>query len=350
MSKKVALAISGGIDSSVSAYLLKKLGYEVIGLHFSFWKWGEETADEIDQRMKNIKDIQDGIGIPIRTIDKRENFKKQIIKHLITEVTSGRTPNPCILCNPQIKFKSLIEYADKNSIAYISTGHYARIEDRNGYFSIRMGADDKKDQSYVLCYLNQKILRRTIFPLGDYHKKEVIKIGKDLGLKVVGSGESQDLCFVNKDHYKNFISDFVSNADRPGDIVNISGEIIGQHRGLAFFTIGQRKGIKIASKRPYYVAGIDIEKNQLVVGYKDEIGRSDMVVINTNWIHKEPETPFECEVKIRYHAPSIGCSIEKRSSNSYCVKLEESLPDISPGQYAVFYSGDELLGGGMISC
>lgn len=277
MKKIVALGISGKIDSAISAYLLKEMGYEVVGVHFQFWTW--ENALSRSSTFKNslIDDIKEKIGLKIE-IQKYENFfKRTVVEKLLSELSKGRTPNPCVRLNTLVKFKLLKDYADKEKIAYISTGHYARVEyDRSGYFKLKKGIDPQKDQSYMLSYLNQELLSRTIFPLGETYKKDNIKLGKKLGLKTIKFAESQDLCFVNTDHYKQFISESISDSINPGDIVDTFGKNIGRHEGLVYYTIGQRKGIKVSAEKPYYVVRKDSMKNQLVVGYIDELdGRSN---------------------------------------------------------------------------
>jgi tRNA-specific 2-thiouridylase len=350
MKKKVALAISGGIDSAISAHLLKEMGYEVVGVHFQFWTWENDPLNLSATRKSQIIDyIKEKFNFEIEILIFENYFKKTVVDKLLTELSAGRTPNPCVICNPLVKFKLLKEYADKENIIYISTGHYARVKyTHDGYFKLLKAVDPQKDQSYMLSYLNQELLSRIIFPLGETYKKDIIKLGKKLGLKTIEFGESQDLCFVNTDHYKQFISESIPDSIYPGDIVDTSGKKIGRHEGLVYYTIGQRKGIKVSAEKPYYVIRKDSMRNQLIVGYIDELGGDQMMVNNLNWIHHEPVTPFTCDVKIRYGSPSIGCSIKKTSKNTLQVKLSRKLRDITPGQYAVFYNKDEVLGGGKI--
>ena len=350
MKKKVALAISGGIDSAVSAHFLIEMGYEVVGVHFKFWTWENDPSSLSSLREVLIDDIKEKIGFQIEIIEHEDFFKKTVVENFLSELSNGRTPNPCVICNPLVKFKLLKDYADKANIAYISTGHYARVKsDHNGFFILKKGIDPQKDQSYMLSYLNQELLSRIIFPLGRTYKKDNLNLGKKLGLKTIEFGESQDLCFVSTDHYKQFVSESIPDLIYTGDIVDTSGKEIGQHQGLAFYTTGQRKGIKVSATEPYYVIRKDSERNQLVVGHSNELGGDQMVVINLNWIHHEPITPFKCDVKIRYGYPSVRCSIEKMDKNAFQVKLSHKLRDITPGQYAVFYAEDEVLGGGKIS-
>jgi len=350
MKKTVAVAISGGVDSAISAYLLKEMGYEVVGIHFQFWTWENDPSGLLTLRRSLIEDIKKKIGINIEILKYEDFFKKTVVEKFLAGLPKGQTPNPCVICNPLVKFKLLKDYMDKEKLAHISTGHYARIKyDPDGFFKLMKGIDLQKDQSYMLSYLNQELLSRTIFPLGETYKKDNITLGKKLGLKTIEFGESQDLCFVNTDHYKQFISESIPDFIYPGDIVDTSEKKIGQHEGLAFYTIGQRKGIKVSAEEPYYVLRKDSVRNKLVVGHINDLGGDQMEVINLNWIHHEPITPFKCNVKIRYRSPSVGCRIEKMNKNAFQVKLSHKLRGITPGQYAVFYAEDEVLGGGKIS-
>lgn len=350
MNKIVAVAISGGIDSAISAYLLKEMGYEVLGINFQFWTWENDPPSISTVRISLLDDIMEKVGINIEILKYEDLFLNNVVDKFLSELSQGRTPNPCVICNPLVKFKILKDYADKEKIAYISTGHYARVKyDHDGFFKLKKGIDRQKDQSYMLSYLNQELLSRTIFPLGRTYKKDNINLGKKLGLKTIEFGESQDLCFVNTDHYKQFIKKSIPDFIHPGDIVDNYGKKMGQHEGLVYYTIGQRKGIKISAEKPYYVISKDLMRNQLVIGHLDELGGDKMVVNDLNWIHHEPITPFTCEVKIRYRSPSVRCTVNKINKNVFSVKLSCNLRDITPGQYAVFYSDDEVLGGGKIS-
>lgn len=350
MKKIVALAVSGGIDSAISAYLLQEMGYEVVGVHFQFWTWENNISSLKKSRRILIDDISEKIGFRIETIKQENYFKKTIVNKYLSELSKGQTPNPCVRCNPFVKFKLLKDFAEKENIFIISTGHYARVEYKHGgNYKLIKGIDPEKDQSYVLCNLNQELLSRIIFPLGGTYKKDNIDLGKNLGLKIIEFSESQDLCFVNSNHYKQFISESIPDSIQPGDIIDNSEKIIGQHKGLVYYTIGQRKGIRVSAKEPYYVIRKDFIRNRLIVGHIDELGRDQMVVNNLNWINKQPEMPFTCDVKIRYRSSYIRCSIDKASKNTIRVTLSQKLRDITPGQYAVFYSGDEVLGGGKIS-
>jgi tRNA-specific 2-thiouridylase len=256
----------------------------------------------------------------------------------------------CIRCNPLVKFKLLLDYANEHDLEAISTGHYARIrQNADGSYSLLRAIDLSKDQSYMLCYLNQEILSKTLFPLGYTAKTDNKRIAKEMGLSVSDEPESQDLCFVNKNSYQDYIKQFSPEILKPGNIINVRGEILGRHAGLALYTIGQRKGIKIASKEAYYVIDKDISNNRLVVGYQSELGKKEMLVEQVNWISGIPPVSDVCDVKIRYRSKLNKCRIvECKESNNYMVYFNEPIRDITPGQYAVFYQEDEMLGGGMI--
>ncbi|MCD4727957.1 MAG: tRNA 2-thiouridine(34) synthase MnmA [Pirellulales bacterium] len=350
MKRKVAIAISGGVDSAISAYLLQEMGYEVVGVHFQFWTWGNNLSSSENLKRTLVDDIREKIGLRIEIIKEENYFKKTIVDNFLSELSKGQTPNPCVRCNPFVKFKLLKDFAEKENIINISTGHYARVESNHGRnYKLIKGVDPEKDQSYMLCNLNQELLSRTIFPLGGTYKKDNIDLGKNLGLKIIEFPESQDLCFVDTKYYKQFISESIPNSIQPGDIIDKSGKTIGRYKGLVYYTIGQRKDIRVSAEKPYYVIRKDIFKNQLIVGHIDELGRDQMVVNNLNWIYKQPIMPFTCDVKIRYKSPYVRCRIEIASESEIKVNLSRKLRDITPGQYAVFYSGDEVLGGGIIS-
>lgn len=350
MHKKVALAVSGGIDSAISAFKLKKLGLEVIGINFKFWKWENNSPESPTLNIALLEDIGKIIGFEIHILEYEKYFKDTIVDRFISELSSGQTPNPCVMCNPLVKFKLLKDFADKEKIDFISTGHYARVEkDKEDVYKLMKGIDRKKDQSYVLCYLTQELLSRAIFPMGETYKVDNVEIAKQLDLKSVQVGESQDLCFVSPDHYQQFIRESLPTSFAPGDIVDINGTKLGIHSGLALYTIGQRKGIKVSAEKPYYVMKKDLSTNQLIVGHLEELGNSKLVVDDVNWINPVDKATISCDVKIRYRSQPIKCKIKKGKGNEYLVTLIKEMRDITPGQYAVFYNGEEVLGGGVIT-
>lgn len=348
MKEKVALAFSGGVDSSIAAVKLAEAGYDVHAVYFKFWKW-KEGKDDIRKVKRNLSDIEQHIPVTFASIYAAETMQATIVDDFVKQLEIGNTPSPCIRCNPLVKFRLLLDYADKNSIEKIATGHYARIKQREeGKVLLLRAIDKSKDQSYMLCRLTQEILKRTIFPLGEKMKKEIIPYARDLGLKVSEQSESQDLCFLNQYSYQDFIEHFSPEILKPGKIVDNNGNELGQHNGLPLYTIGQRKGIRIAASKPYYVIDKDIADNKLIVGYRAELGKDRMRVGKINWISGAEIRKLECAVKIRYQSKLFRGMVNIDDKGSYQVQFKEKIRDITPGQYAVFYDGEQVLGGGMI--
>jgi len=349
--QRAIVALSGGADSAFAAWKLCSLGYDVIGVHFKLWKWESNNEREVSEEKENdrITKLGEKLNIPVEIIDAREKFYELIIQDLKEKLDKGYTPNPCIQCNPLIKFSLLMDYATKNDAEEIATGHYAIIQKKmDQTYAIFKARDKHKDQSYFLCYLNQKILKKTIFPLGDTLKKENQLILRDLKLFSTDGKESQDLCFLKNHKYREFIQSMNLKTINPGEMLDTQGKLLGTHKGLAFYTIGQRKGIGLSSHLPYYVIGKNVEENQLKVGRQDELDFTEMVVKNINWISEKEMDATNCQVKIRYRSSDFPCEIHKIEKHSYVVKFNQSIRDITPGQYAVFYQGDEMLGGGVI--
>lgn len=350
MKNNIALAFSGGVDSTISAVKLSQEGYNVHAVHFNFWKWKDER-NRIEEIDKSIADLRKVINLSFSIIDAADKMRKIVISDFIKQLELGKTPNPCVRCNPLVKFRLLLDFAEENSIDKIATGHYAQIRKNNaGKCVLYMAKDKTKDQSYMLSNLTQAILSKTIFPLGDTTKKEVMRFAQDMGLVVSKQPESQDLCFLNQNSYQDFIKHFSPDILVTGDIVDASGKLLGKHDGLALYTIGQRKGIRVASSEPYYVLEKDIPNNRLIVGYLSELGKDRMKVKQVNWITGDEIEKCECDVKIRYQSKLYrGTLIKDTEERSYTVSFNEKIRDITPGQYAVFYKDEEVLGGGLIS-
>jgi tRNA-specific 2-thiouridylase len=353
MANEVALAFSGGVDSTIAAYKLSQAGYHIHAVHFDFWKWvqagkPQSAGDEIAHRFNELEAIVD---ITAAEMDARQIMRSVVVEDFQRQLMIGRTPSPCIRCNPLVKFKLLLKYADQHSIRKIATGHYARVrQDSAGKFTLHKAADLSKDQSYMLCYLDQAILSRVIFPLGDTTKTDNRALAEQLGLPVSQQSDSQDLCFLNGASYNDFVRHFTPEILEPGDIVDTQGNLLGRHDGLALYTIGQRKGIRIASTAAYYVVEKDIPHNRLIVGYLEELGKARMQVDNVHWISGIERENLLCDVKIRYRSKLYKARVTKQESEQkYLVEFDQKLRDITPGQYAVFYKGDEVLGGGMIA-
>lgn len=346
--EKVVIALSGGVDSAVAAWNLVSAGYDVLGVYFELWNWAESDS-EITNTSKKINSIIKKIGIPVKHIDARDKFKNFIVDDFIHQLENGFTPNPCVRCNPLIKFRLLKEFARENNADKIATGHYARIrEKKGGMYGLYKSMDKEKDQSYFLGYLNQQILSKTIFPLENTIKKENIEIAKQVGLPIKYGEESQDLCFLNQSDFEKFIRNYSPEILKPGEVINTEGKIIGEHQGLALFTIGQRKGIRISVGEPLYVIRKDILRNQLIVGSLKELGMNKMRVNKMNWISGKDILDMECKVKIRYRSREKPCLVKKISNHMYEVAFREQVRDITPGQFAVFYDGQEVLGAGTI--
>ena len=346
----IGLAFSGGVDSSISALLLHEAGYDVHALYLDMWKWKNDNSHLAAVETK-ATELTEKIPLQFSHLDAREKMHQIVVQEILEGLKKGRTPNPCVRCNPLVKFKLLQEFADLHGIKEIATGHYAQvIRQTDGTYSLFRAQDGSKDQSYMLCYLTQSILARTKFPLGKLQKSDIKTMACELGLSVAQQPESQDLCFMDGLSYQEFIEHFAQDEFVPGEIVDCNGIIIGQHKGLAFYTIGQRKGIRIAAGQPYYVIEKDIKHNRMVVGFLSTLGKRKIEVVQVNWIRGNEPAQLDCDVKIRYRAKSIPAHIQRMDEkDKYQVIFQDDVDGITPGQYAVFYQKEEMLGGGMIN-
>ncbi|MCF8359622.1 MAG: tRNA 2-thiouridine(34) synthase MnmA [Prolixibacteraceae bacterium] len=355
---KVLLCMSGGIDSSVAAMLLVDQGYDVHGLTYRPYdsispacmekQTGCCTVDSIFE----AKALADKLGIPHTVLDIRDEFEKTVISDFIQEYLSGRTPNPCVLCNRVIKWGEVLRKADELQCDYIATGHYAQIGQQNGRHFLIKGNDENKDQTYFLWQLSQRDLKRTLFPLGRLTKDEVRKIAHQKGFeKMAHKRESQEICFIPDNDYRRFIKENVKGIEEkigPGNFVNLEGKILGQHKGYPFYTIGQRKGLVIALGHPAYVVDIIPETNTVVLGQRADLNRKELWTDNLN-LMKYPEIKGELEVatKIRYNNKGTLSRISQHG-NKIKVEFYENTWAVTPGQSAVFYEGSHLVGGGII--
>ncbi len=356
--KRVVVAMSGGVDSSVSAALLVEQGYEVIGLMLRLWT-EQGPAIQRDNRcctrdqMLSAHFVARKLGIPFLVIDARDIFKRHVVDTFIEGYVQGITPNPCLACNRHIRFGYLLEEALSRRAAYLATGHYARItRSDEGILELRKGIDPDKDQSYVLSVLTQSQLSHAMFPVGNLTKSEVRELARRFGLPVADKHDSQDLCFIADGDYRRFMRETAAQAFKPGPIRLRSGTQIGEHTGLPNYTIGQRKGLGIAWPEPLYVIGKDAASNTLWVGTRNEMGRDHLYARDMNWIDgKGPAHEIRVEVKIRYKARPVPARVLPLNQNITEVWLDEPLPDITPGQGAVFYEyqGDKVLGCGLIA-
>lgn len=338
--KSVLIGMSGGVDSSVAAALLKEQGYRVIGCTMRLWS----NAIEEDARK-----VCEHLEIDFRILDFKELFKEKVITYFIDSYKNGETPNPCIMCNKHLKFGAMFEYAKAEGIDYIATGHYAKIgKTKDGKYTLNVSDADNKDQSYFLYNFNQEILSRTLMPLGDYNKAQVREIADRLNLPVANKPESQEICFVEDNNYARFICEFASYTPQKGDILDINGNVIGEHMGLIYYTIGQRKGIG-AYGRPMFIKDINPVDNTITLGEKGMEFSKSLVAKNLNFISGEiPKEPVKVQVKIRYQARKADALLIPLDKTHIKLEFDEPQRAVTPGQAAVFYDGNSVLGGGTV--
>lgn len=360
MSKKgkVLVAMSGGIDSSVAALLLHEQGYEVIGITMKTWDYASSGTSKKETGCCNLDSINDArflavrLGFPHYILDIRSEFGDRIIDNFVQEYLSGRTPNPCVLCNTHIKWDALLKRADQLGCQYIATGHYAKIRFENERYVISRGLDDSKDQSYVLWGLKQADLARTIFPLSELDKPRVREIARQAGFDDLASkGESYDICFIPDNDYRSFLKKKVDGLEQRvggGDFVDTRGGILGKHKGYPFYTIGQRKGLEIALGEPVFVVDINPATNTVVLGKKEDLEEKEMWIKDVNLI-KYASVPSDRSflTRIRYKDPGAPAII-RHDNDRLKVLFEKKVHAIAPGQSAVIYEGDDLVGGGII--
>ena len=348
--------MSGGVDSSVAAALLVEQGYDVVGMMMRLWS--EETVTGgahnrccTPEQMHDARRIADRLGIPFYVLDTRDVFRNTVVEYFIDQHRQALTPNPCLECNRHIRFAHLFNNALALDADYLATGHYARIDQGpDGLYRLRTGLDPAKDQSYVLSVMQQKHLRQTFFPVGEYPKPEVRELAARFGLPTASKQDSQDLCFLGDGDYRRFLSEHAPDVMQPGPIVLKNGTVIGEHSGLANYTIGQRKGLGVTYSEPLYVLATNPYRNALVVGTRDQLGRDWLTAKRMNWISgSAPPTSFRAEVKIRYKARAVPAWVEPLDEDRIAVRFDEPLRDIAAGQGAVIYDGDVCLGGGIIA-
>lgn len=378
---KVVLAMSGGVDSSVAAYLLRRDGHEVIGL---FMRHGEAApsstcsvsaatattgiaaADSLIKLLPakgshkqgccsssdaaDARRVADRLDIPFYALDFQDDFGR-IQDYFVEEYVAGRTPNPCVMCNNWLKFGKLCEYADGVGADFVATGHYARLvrgDDPAAVPQLVRGVDDSKDQTYVLFGIEREVLRRVLFPVGDFRKEEIREMARDIGLRVADKKDSQEICFVPDNDYAAFVRSRVGELESSGEIVTTSGEVVGRHDGIEHFTIGQRKGLGIAFGEPRYVVKIEADSKRVVVGTSEELLRDELTARRTNWLCDEPTEPHRCQVKIRYASRPVEAVVAVLPGGRMHVRMLEPRGGVAPGQAVVCYDGDRVLGGGWI--
>jgi len=351
--RKVVVAMSGGVDSSVAAALLVEQGYDVSGMMLRLWS---EPGCEGSNRcctpdaMAQARKVAAVLGIPFYAVDAQEIFHQNVVNAFLDGYALGETPNPCMICNRQVRWGKLFDSAAAMGAEFFATGHYARIEHNPGQPSrLLRGIDPNKDQSYVLSVIPQIKLAQTLLPVGGYTKPEIREMARKFGFAVADRPDSQDLCFLAGQDYRDFLRRYRPQAFQPGDIVTRNGEVVGQHEGLANYTIGQRKGIQIAAAQPLYVLRKDARSNRLIVGSAAELGEIEFVAANANWSHGAvPSGMFEAQVMTRYRAKAVPASVTPLGDTGFGVQFHTPLAGITPGQRAVVYDGNECLGGGTI--
>jgi tRNA-specific 2-thiouridylase len=351
--KRVLVGMSGGVDSSVTAYLLKRDGWDVIGVTMKVWP--QDCISRAEDKccgpsaIADARGVAHALGIPHYVVDEADQFEKLVIDYFSSEYRAGRTPNPCVMCNEKLKFGNLWTKAAALGADYIATGHYAIIEHHENRAVLRRGLDDRKDQSYFLFSLRQPQLQRALTPLGGMTKPQIRDIARELGLKVADKVDSQEICFVPGNDYKAFLRSHLGESDfHPGGIYDTAGKYLAPHEGIEMFTIGQRKGLPGGSPYPLYVIDIDAENSRVIVGREEELVREEFEIDNANWHIADITEPLEVTVKIRYAHPGAAAIVHPAENGRHRVQLVEPQRAVTPGQAAVLYVGDQVVGGGWI--
>lgn len=354
---KIVVAMSGGVDSSLAAALLKEAGHDLIGVTLHLWDNDEahglrESLCCSQEIAESARRVCAQLGIPYYVFNYQREFRKYVIEYFLSEYASGSTPNPCMACNRELKFRALLTRALSLGYEYVATGHYARINQKGqeaGLFQLLRAVDTFKDQSYMLHMLGQKELARLIFPIGDYTKEQVRRMALERGLASADRPESQDICFVPGNDYRNLLREERPEALVPGPILDQQGHELGQHQGMPLYTIGQRRGLHIAAGYPLYVTGFDPSRNAVIVGPEQALEQSSLETVDTVFVSgHHPDTPFPAEVQIRAHATPVPAEITPVGPGRVHVAFSRPQRAITPGQSAVFYDGDVVLGGGRI--
>lgn len=365
---RVVVGMSGGVDSSVAAALLKEQGYDVIGIMLRLWSEPTVIGDDgvevvAENKCCSLESVNDArrvaaaLGIPFYVVNVAQPFQETIVDYFYDEYAAGRTPNPCLRCNRHIRFTLLLDRALTLGADYLATGHYVRVDNdpATGLRRLRQGVDTSKDQSYVLHVLTQRQLQHALFPLGEYTKPQVRAMAEERGLPVASKAESQEICFVAND-YRGFMRRYADDTGRaapqPGPILDTTGQQVGEHQGLAYYTVGQRKGLGVMAREPLHVLRLDASRNAVVVGSAAQLERDSFTIGQTTWTSDHaPTEPFTTRAKLRYKAPLVAATVTPLGDGRAEVRLDQPARAVTPGQAAVFYGGaegDEALGGGII--
>lgn len=353
--KRVVVAMSGGVDSSVAALLLKRQGYEVVGVTMRLWSSEQADAAPLSKRCCSVEDVQDArrvcdaIGARHYFMNFEREFQRHVVDYFVREYDNGRTPHPCLACNDKIKFDFLLRRALFMDADYIATGHYARIRREGDRARLLKGADGGKDQSYVLFTLRQEELRRLLLPVGEFAKPDIRRIAAEGGLPVADKPDSQEICFIPDNDYRKFVGERAT--PKPGEFVDSDGNVLGTHPGIHFFTVGQRRGLGLRGNTgaPMYVTAIDADANRVELGSEADLMRSELWASQVNYIAGEqPRAPIEVGAKIRYKATESAATLTPRGGDWASLRFREPQRAITPGQAVAFYQGDEIIGGGII--
>jgi len=342
---KITVAMSGGVDSSVAARLLIEQGHEVVGV---FLENGASGSGPGSSSAEDARTVAADLGVGLEVLDLSAEFA-ELIDYFVDEYCRGRTPNPCVMCNRTLKFRRLLDSAAGTGAEAVATGHHARLSREGERIAIRRGVDPDKDQSYVLSYLTQEQLAKLVFPVGDLQKSDVREIARQAGLDVHSKAESQDICFIPEGDYRPVLRDRMDVGPRPGDIIDEKGQVVGQHEGIQFYTIGQRRGLRVALGSARYVVKLDPLKNEVHIGPDEDLRRKELTVSRINWVALDsPGEPLRCTVQIRYNHQPANATLYSLAEDRARVTFDEPQRAIAPGQVAVFYDDDIVLGGGWI--
>jgi tRNA-specific 2-thiouridylase len=351
-SVRVVVAMSGGVDSAVAAGILARQGYDVIGITMRLWTLEDPDAPVGKRRCCSVEDTDDArgaadaLGIPHYVLNMEREFHDRVIDYFVSEYERGRTPNPCLACNEHVKFRALLDRALAFDADFLATGHYARIDRIGSRYRLRRAADPDKDQSYVLYTMGQAELAKTLFPVGAYAKHQIRALARDLRLDLAEKPDSADICFVPDGDYKAFVRN--RTVARHGDIRDERGDVVGAHDGVAGFTIGQRRGIGVALGEKRFVTGIDLTANVVTIGPEDDLMAREAIVERVNWVGEPPSGSLRVDAKIRYRTPAAPAVVTPLADATLRIVFDDPQRAITPGQAAVFYDGDEVLGGGAI--